>query len=44
MYTILGVTSYGHANCGSPGVPGVYIRVYSVLDWIEGIVWKTQTK
>ena len=44
MYTILGVTSYGHTNCGSAGVPGIYTRVSNYLDWIEAIVWKEQRK
>lgn len=42
MYSILGVTSYGHANCGRRGVPGVFTKVYKYLDWIEAIVWKIQ--
>ena len=39
MYTIIGVTSYGHADCGSPGHPGIYTRVYKYLGWIETTVW-----
>ncbi|XP_017784951.1 PREDICTED: serine protease persephone-like [Nicrophorus vespilloides] len=37
IYSIVGVTSYGR-GCGSK-YPGVYTRIYSYLDWIEGIVW-----
>ena len=39
MYTIIGITSYGHANCGAIGFPGVYTRVYPFIDWIEQKVW-----
>lgn len=38
MYIIDGVTSFGK-SCGTLGIPGVYTRVYSYLDWIENIVW-----
>lgn len=40
MYTIIGVTSFGIQECGTIGVPGIYIKVHHYLDWIEEIVWK----
>ena len=39
MYTIIRVTSFGHANCRSPGQPGMNTRVYKYIGWIEPIVW-----
>ncbi|EKF75194.1 serine endopeptidase [Alcanivorax hongdengensis A-11-3] len=32
---LVGVTSYGNAECATPGVPGVYTRVSSYLAWLE---------
>ncbi|KAL3272438.1 hypothetical protein HHI36_013919 [Cryptolaemus montrouzieri] len=37
VYSVAGITSYG-LGCGSK-YPGIYTRVSSYLDWIEGIVW-----
>ncbi|CAG4956208.1 unnamed protein product [Colias eurytheme] len=37
QYRLVGVTSFGR-GCAST-VPGVYTRVASYLDWIEGVVW-----
>jgi secreted trypsin-like serine protease len=30
----IGITSYGFSKCGSAGLPGVYTRVSSFLEWI----------
>ena len=43
MYTIIGLTSFGHVDCVQPSVPGIYTRVFQYLDWIEDVVW-TQNK
>ncbi|XP_059610511.1 serine protease snake-like isoform X2 [Phlebotomus argentipes] len=39
MFHILGITSFGQ-GCGGE-IPAIYTRVFSYLDWIEGIVWKS---
>lgn len=36
MYDIVGITSFGKACSGSPGV---YTRVSKYIEWIENIVW-----
>lgn len=36
---IIGVTSFGKF-CGKPNTPGVYIKVYPYLPWIESIAFK----
>ncbi|EDX14797.1 serine protease snake isoform X2 [Drosophila simulans] len=33
MYVVVGITSAG-LSCGSPGIPGIYTRVYPYLAWI----------
>ncbi|KAH8355998.1 hypothetical protein KR200_006336, partial [Drosophila serrata] len=33
MYHVMGITSAG-LTCGTPGIPGIYTRVYPYLDWI----------
>ncbi|KAL7041465.1 hypothetical protein ACKWTF_000792 [Chironomus riparius] len=43
MYTAVGITSFGYAYCGFPGVPAIYTKVYHYLDWIENIVWPNES-
>ncbi|KAL5273192.1 CLIPC1 family protein [Megaselia abdita] len=38
MYTLYGITSLGQ-GCGTIGVPGLYMHIYSYIDWIESVVW-----
>ncbi|KAJ0174988.1 hypothetical protein K1T71_009129 [Dendrolimus kikuchii] len=38
IYNVFGVTSFG-VGCAEPGLPGIYTRISSFLDWIEPIVW-----
>ncbi|EDW53309.1 GM12762 [Drosophila sechellia] len=33
MYVVVGITSAG-LSCGSPGIPGIYTRVYPYLAWM----------
>lgn len=33
--TLVGIASFGAVDCGSPGKPGVYVRVSAFLDWIQ---------
>lgn len=35
---VMGVVSYGPAECGMDGVPGVYTRVSSYVDWINNTI------
>uniref|UniRef100_A0A182JJV3 Uncharacterized protein n=1 Tax=Anopheles atroparvus TaxID=41427 RepID=A0A182JJV3_ANOAO len=37
-YQLVGVTSNG-GICGTVNRPGIYTRVSSYVDWIEGVVW-----
>ncbi|WP_281502371.1 serine protease [Alcanivorax sp. S6407] len=32
---LVGITSYGHETCATNGVPAVYTRIDSYLDWLE---------
>ncbi|XP_060849912.1 venom protease-like [Rhopalosiphum padi] len=34
QYYLMGIVSYGGLVCGQPGVPGVYTKVPSFMDWI----------
>lgn len=34
-YYLAGLVSYGPKDCGTPGLPGVYTRVASFIEWIE---------
>ncbi|XP_041980785.1 serine protease snake-like [Aricia agestis] len=43
MYYLVGVTSFGF-GCARANSPGVYTRVSSFTDWIEGIVWANATQ
>ncbi|CAD6994370.1 unnamed protein product [Ceratitis capitata] len=36
---VVGVTSFGKF-CAKPKAPGVYIKIYPYLEWIEGIAFK----
>lgn len=38
LHKILGVVSFG-IGCGKENMPGVYVSVASVIDWIEETVW-----
>lgn len=35
QFYLVGIVSYGPKTCGVPGVPGVYTRVSSFVDWID---------
>jgi secreted trypsin-like serine protease len=34
-YVLLGAVSFGPSKCGTVGVPGVYTKVSSYLEWIS---------
>ncbi|KAH8278807.1 hypothetical protein KR018_009847, partial [Drosophila ironensis] len=39
MYNVIGITSAG-LSCGTPGIPGVYTRVFPYLSWIQQTIAK----
>ncbi|KAL7042172.1 hypothetical protein ACKWTF_001045 [Chironomus riparius] len=41
-YKIIGVVSFGALNCGTPGIPSIFVNVYNYLSWIEDIIWKDE--
>ncbi|MBA3980081.1 MAG: hypothetical protein C0462_05695 [Alcanivorax sp.] len=36
---LMGVTSYGSSECGTPGVPGVYTAATHYTGWMERTAW-----
>ncbi|KAL4721396.1 hypothetical protein ACJJTC_004650 [Scirpophaga incertulas] len=38
IFYVLGLTSFGK-KCGVEGLPAIYTRVSSYIDWIESVVW-----
>ncbi|CAG9790612.1 unnamed protein product [Diatraea saccharalis] len=38
IFHIIGITSFGR-KCAESGMPAVYTRVSSYVDWIESVVW-----
>jgi len=40
QYYLIGVVSYGPKVCGVAGVPGVYTKVPSFVDWIVETIVK----
>jgi secreted trypsin-like serine protease len=36
--TLVGVTSWGSANCGRAGNPGMYEDVFNEIDWITKVL------
>ncbi|KAI5633715.1 trypsin domain-containing protein [Phthorimaea operculella] len=34
-FEIVGITNFGHIECGTEGTPGVYLKVYEYLPWIR---------
>jgi hypothetical protein len=38
-YILFGVVSFGPKICGTVGVPGVYTKVSSYLEWINEIIY-----
>ncbi|XP_045501385.1 serine protease snake-like [Colias croceus] len=44
MHMVIGITSFGFQRnkCGQKEQPGIYTKVASFVDWIEGVVWAGQ--
>ncbi|CAH2987898.1 unnamed protein product [Chilo suppressalis] len=38
IFNIIGITSFGR-KCAESGMPAIYTRVSSYVDWIESVVW-----
>lgn len=34
QFILIGVVSYGHMTCGTPGIPGVYTNVAVHMQWV----------
>ncbi|KAJ8708812.1 hypothetical protein PYW08_010194 [Mythimna loreyi] len=37
-FQLVGVISFGPADCGKEGLPGIYTNVYQYLDWIKSVI------
>ncbi|KAJ8708456.1 hypothetical protein PYW07_010581 [Mythimna separata] len=37
-FQLVGVISFGPAECGIEGLPGIYTNVYQYLDWIKSVI------
>lgn len=39
-WTLIGSVSYGPTECGTEGIPGVYTKTSSFLEWISKSIRK----